>query len=107
MPRDIRTNHTIDDSSGLITAFEVAAATLAAFVIVATLVWQTNHYFAMPLYDDISDRLRLYRALPSTSSLLQYFGSSPTEHPISSTRLLPFSDHSPFPPPAYPHLPPP
>jgi hypothetical protein len=61
---------------------------LAATLVVATLAWQLNHYFAMPVYDDIFDRLRLYRTLPNLSALMQYFISAHNEHRIFTTRLF-------------------
>lgn len=87
---------TIDDYRGLIAALEVTAATLATTVIVATLAWQTKHYFAMPFYDDIYDRLRLYRALPHITALMKYFISAHNEHRILTSRLFAFFDEFVF-----------
>ncbi|HEY0182693.1 MAG TPA: hypothetical protein VGC09_07780 [Rhodopila sp.] len=80
----------------LVAAIEVIAATLAASVVAATLIWQWRHYFAMPFYDDLFDRLRFYRALPDMQALLAYLISPHNEHRIMTTRLIALADESLF-----------
>jgi len=81
---------------GLVAALEVMAASSGIALVVATLAWQTRHHFITPLYDGIFDRLRLYRALPSISSLIDYFVSAHNEHRILTTRLFAFVDEFVF-----------
>jgi hypothetical protein len=68
---------------------KIAAASIAAGIIFATLAWETAHYFAMPVQDDIFDRLKFYRALPGGLwRLLSYYVSAHNEHRIATTRLF-------------------
>jgi hypothetical protein len=71
---------------------EAVVAALAAAVIMATLVWQWRHNFAIPIYDDLFDRLRFYRALPSAGALIRYLISAHNEHRIMTTRLVALAD---------------
>src|SRR6266550_3397270 len=77
-------------------ALKIIIATLAATLVVVTLVWQAHHHFATPLYDDIFDRLRMYRALPHPGTLMRYFISLHNEHRILTTRLFAFLDEFAF-----------
>lgn len=75
---------------------KVVGATIATTVVALTLLWQLNHHFATPIYDDIFDRLRMYRALHHATLLLRYFASLHNEHRILTTRLFAFVDEFAF-----------
>lgn len=96
-PKDVyNLSESGSDSINLIPALQIILATLCGFVIVGTLAWEWRHNFAMPLYDDIFDRLRLYRALGNPKALFEYFISSHNEHRILTTRLLAALDEFSF-----------
>jgi hypothetical protein len=76
----------------LIAAVETGLATLALGIVAATLWWLWQHNFAGPIYDDIYDRLRLYRSLPNGEEFLRYLVSAHNEHRIMTTRLVALVD---------------
>ena len=79
-----------------IDVLEVAATSVAAILVLATLVWETKHYLSTPIYDDLMDHLRMYRAFPSISEFLKYLVSPHNEHRILTTRLVAFIDEFVF-----------
>jgi hypothetical protein len=73
------------------------ALSFCAFaVIVATIYFEGHHLFAMPIYDDMFDRLRMYRAMVSGTSFFEYLIAPHNEHRIFTTRLLELLDEVAF-----------
>lgn len=70
----------------------IILGTMATLLVVLTLVWQSNHLFMTPIYDDIFDRLRLYTSLSNPSAFLSYMISGHNEHRIMTTRLVAMID---------------
>jgi hypothetical protein len=76
----------------MVATAEAITAALLAVIVAATVAWQWRHSFAMPIYDDLFDRLRFYRAITSTRDLLTYLISTHNEHRIATTRLIAIAD---------------
>ena len=66
--------------------------TIALTLVAATLLWQADHHFLTPIYDDIFDRLRLYGSLSKATNFLRYMISGHNEHRILTTRLIALID---------------
>ncbi|MFL6796339.1 MAG: hypothetical protein ACJ8F3_02890 [Xanthobacteraceae bacterium] len=75
---------------------QITLALVGFLIIVATLVWQYRHHFAMPIYDELFDRLRLYRALGDHKALLAHLIALHNEHRILTTRLFGLLDELVF-----------
>lgn len=58
----------------------------------ATLYFEAHNLFAMPLFDDMFDRLRMYRSLGDTITFIKYLFAPHNEHRILTTRLLALLD---------------
>ncbi len=70
---------------------------LAAFALVGATIWfEAHHLFAMASYDEMFDKLRMYRALAGETSLAGYLTVPHNEHRILTTRLLELLDESAF-----------
>ncbi|HTZ35083.1 MAG TPA: hypothetical protein VMB84_03595, partial [Stellaceae bacterium] len=80
----------------LAAAAKLAVATAALLLVAATLWWEARHPFAMPFYDDVFDRVRLYTALPHLSTLFDYLIALHNEHRILTTRLFALLDEAVF-----------
>lgn len=75
------------------------ALSFCAFVLIAaTINFEAHHLFAMPTYDDMFDKLRMYRAGTSAGerSFVDYLLSAHNEHRILTTRLLALLDEVVF-----------
>lgn len=86
--------HAVGDQ--LVVALKVGAAVISFLLIGSTLWWQAQHPLAISVYDDVFDRVRLYRSLGSFSQILQYLTALHNEHRILTTRLLTLLDEFVF-----------
>jgi len=76
----------------MVATAEAMAAALVAIIVAATVRWQWRHSFAMPIYDDLFDRLRFYNAMKGAQEFLTYLISTHNEHRITTTRLIAIAD---------------
>ena len=63
----------------------------ALATVLCLLCWQIAHQHALPVYDDIRDHLKLYRAA-DVAAFFTYLFSNHNEHHVLTTRLLTAAD---------------
>ncbi|MBI4403851.1 MAG: hypothetical protein HY537_06815 [Deltaproteobacteria bacterium] len=61
---------------------------LVAIAVVRLVFWETQHFFAMPIFDDFYDHMKMYKASGSLSAFIKYLFSNHNEHHILTTRIL-------------------
>ena len=84
------------NADNVIRAAKLILSFCALSLIIATIYFESEHLFAIPIYDDMFDRLRMYRAIPDPNKFIEYLFSPHNEHRITTTRLLALLDELQF-----------